>query len=116
MPVPTPTPRKKVLDNMWRESSHFFDRPVEEKVTYIKPQVRRVLPWMLQLRLFRCAVLTPPSPLPTPRVPQDEYPFGYTKFKGEVLSAGKKAETLGKDGAAATAAAPDLKVRTPQRF
>ncbi len=41
--------------------------------------------------------------------PQDEYPFGYTKFKGEVLSAGKQAEKLGTAGAAAVAAAPDLK-------
>ena len=69
--------QQHVLDNMWRETASFFDRPVEEKLTYIKPQ--------------------------------NEYPFGYTKFKGEVLSAGKQAEKLGKEGAATVAAAPDLK-------
>jgi isopenicillin N synthase-like dioxygenase len=39
---------------------------------------------------------------------QAEYPFGYSKFKGEVLSAGKAAEKKG-DGEAAPPAAPDLK-------
>lgn len=43
--------------------------------------------------------------------PQDEYPFGYSKFKGEVLSAGKKTEKMSKEDAheAARTAAPDLK-------
>jgi isopenicillin N synthase-like dioxygenase len=68
-----------ILENMWRETAAFFDRPVEEKLTYIKPQ--------------------------------SEYPFGYTKFMGEVLSAGKQAEKLSKDEAHqyGSTAAPDLK-------
>lgn len=37
--------------------------------------------------------------------PQDEYPFGYSKFKGEVLSAGKAVEKGGKK----QEAPPDLK-------
>lgn len=40
--------------------------------------------------------------------PQHEYPFGYSKFGGEVLSAGKAAE-IANDGTVSKAAAPDLK-------
>lgn len=44
--------------------------------------------------------------------PQSEYPFGYTKFKGEVLSRGKSAEVLNADGSTLTIleeVPPDLK-------
>lgn len=40
--------------------------------------------------------------------PQDEYPFGYSEFKGEVLSAGKAVE-MGKENGAKKEAPPDLK-------
>jgi isopenicillin N synthase-like dioxygenase len=64
----------EVIDTMWSETAGFFDRPVEEKVTYISAN-------------------------------QEEYPFGYIKYKGEILSAGKQVETS--DGK--PTAAPDLK-------
>ena len=40
--------------------------------------------------------------------PQHEYPFGYSKFGGEVLSAGKAAE-VANDGTVSKVSAPDLK-------
>jgi isopenicillin N synthase-like dioxygenase len=62
-----------IIEDMWRETTNFFDTDVEEKSKLSKPQ--------------------------------DEYPFGYTGFKGEVLSAGKAAEKGDNSGGAP----PDLK-------
>ena len=62
-----------IIEDMWRETSIFFDMDVKDKSKLTKPQ--------------------------------DEYPFGYTGFKGEVLSAGKAAEK----GDKTKGAPPDLK-------
>ena len=70
----------EVVNNMWNQTSTFFDRPVDEKLALIKPQ--------------------------------SEYPFGYTKYKGEVLSRGKAVEIQNADGTTTSSleeAPPDLK-------
>jgi isopenicillin N synthase-like dioxygenase len=68
--------KKEIIDNVWQSTRDFFDLPIEE------------------------------GKIQYTFADQEAYPFGYSKFGGEILSAGKAAQS---GNVPVVEAAPDLK-------